>query len=122
MHEIIFYSDKNGKSDIEEYILNLQNNGIKSKDSRIKVNKIISYINLLSKRGIEIGEPYIKHLDNEIWELRPLRDRILFAYWDNNKFILLHQFMKKTQKTPVKEIEKARKNLEDYKKRREKNG
>ena len=116
MYEIIFYSDKNGKSDIEEYIKNLQN-----KDSRIKINKIISYINLLSKNGTEIGEPYIKHLDNEIWELRPLRDRILFAYWDNNKFILLHQFMKKTKKTPVKEIEKARRNLEDYKRRREEN-
>ena len=121
MYEIIFYSDKNGKSDIEEYIKNLQNSGNKNKDSRIKINKIISYINLLSKNGTEIGEPYIKHLDNEIWELRPLRDRILFAYWDNNKFILLHQFMKKTKKTPVKEIEKARRNLEDYKRRREEN-
>ena len=40
--------------------------------------------------------------------------KILFAYLDNNKFILLHYFMKDTQKTPRKEIEKAKLNLMDY--------
>lgn len=121
MYKIIFYKDKDGKSAIEDYIQMLQDKGISSKDSRIKVNKIISYINQLSIKGLEIGEPYIKHIDNEIWELRPLRDRILFAYCDNNNFILLHYFMKKTQKTPRKEIKKALINLEDYKRRSDKN-
>ena len=121
MYKIIFYKDKNGNSSIEDYIKILQNKGNSSKDSRIKVNKIISYINQLSINGFDLGEPYIKHLDDEIWELRPLRDRILFAYWDNNNFILLHQFMKKTQKTPKKEIEKAKNNLEDYKRRSDNN-
>ena len=41
----------------------------------------------------------------------------MFAYFDNNSFILLSQFMKQTQKTPPKEIEKAKRNLEDYKRR-----
>ena len=45
-----------------------------------------------------------------------MRDRILFAYWDNNKFIILSQFVKRTQKTPKREIEKAKSYLEDYKK------
>ena len=40
-----------------------------------------------------------------------------FASWYNNKFILLSIFMKQTQKTPKKEIEKAKKLLEDYRKR-----
>ena len=66
-----------------------------------------------------VSTPYIKHLDTEIWELRPLRDRILFAYWDNNKFILLSYFMKQTQKTPSREIEKAKRLLKDYKNRSE---
>lgn len=39
-----------------------------------------------------------KNGKNEIWELRPLRDRILFAYKDNNKFILLNIFIKKTKR------------------------
>ena len=89
------------------------------KDSKIKFNKIIAYIRLLKKHGLLLGTPYIKHLDSDIWELRPLRDRILFAYWDNNKFILLSYFMKQTQKTPPKEIEKAKRLLKDYKNRSE---
>lgn len=115
MYEVVFYKDKNGKSEIEDYLLKLQKRT--NKDSRIKLNKIIAYIDMLSKHGISIGEPYIKHLDNDIWELRPLRDRILFAYWENNKFVLLSVFMKQTQKTPQREIEKAKRYLKDFKKR-----
>ena len=37
-----------------------------------------------------IGEPFIKHLEGEIWELRPLRDRILFAAWlDDSLFCFI---------------------------------
>lgn len=76
---------------------------------------------MLSLNGLILGEPYIKHLNNDIWELRPLRDRILFAYWDNNNFILLSTFMKQTQKTPQREIEKAKRNLKDFIRRSENN-
>jgi len=88
-----------------------------NKDSRIKLNKIYEYISHLSDGGTFIGKPFIKHLDGEIWELRPLRDRILFAAWDGKKFILLHHFMKTTRKTPPKEIEQAKCNLADIKER-----
>lgn len=63
--------------------------------------------------GTRAGEPYVKHLDGDIWELRPLRDRILFAGWVDGRFILLHHFVKGTQKTPGREIEQARRNLAD---------
>ena len=108
MYKIIFYKDKNGKSEIIDYINKLSKIRNKNKDSKIKFTKIVSYIDLLSRNGLKLGNPYIKHIDNEIWELRPLRDRILFAYLDKNKFILLNQFLKQTQKTPKKEIEKAK--------------
>lgn len=71
------------------------------------------YIDALSKYGTRLGAPYIKHLDGEIWELRPIRDRILFVAWHNNSFVLLHYFMKTTQKTPAKEIKKAKSELQD---------
>jgi len=78
MYEIIFYEDKNGRSEIKDYIRNLQEN--KNKSNNIKFNKIVSYMRQLKEKGLSIGEPYIKYLNNDIWELRPLRDRILFAY------------------------------------------
>jgi len=38
----------------------------------------------------------------------------LFFYWKNNKFILLHHFAKKTNKTPPREIKQAEKNMIGY--------
>lgn len=119
MYEIEIYKDKNGKSEVYDYIKELQQKN--DKDSNIKVGKIFAYIRKLSIDGLAIGEPFIKRLQKDIWELRPLRDRILFVYWGNNKFVLLSFFVKKTRKTPKREIEKAKRLLEDYKKRSEKN-
>ena len=115
MYKVIFYKDKNGKSPIADYIKELSKTS--AKDSRIKLNKIYEYIKYLSEVGRQAGEPYVKHLDGDIWELRPIRDRILFAQWDGNGFILLHHFIKKTQKTPQREIKQAKRNLADYRKR-----
>lgn len=111
LHRIHFYKDRNGKEPVAEYIAKLARK--KDKDSRIKLNKIREYVKVLSEYGTQAGEPYIKHLDGEIWELRPLRDRILFVAWVNGSYVLLHQFMKKTQKTPAREIEKAKRELAD---------
>lgn len=115
MHDIHFYRDRNGKEPVADYLRELSKSG--SKDSRIKLRKIQDYINILSQYGTTAGEPYMKHLDGEIWELRPLRDRILFVGWTDGGFVLLHTFMKKTQKTPAREIEQAKRELKDLKER-----
>ena len=98
MYKIIFYKDKNGYSSVLEHIETLKGKRFTSKDAKIKFKKISSYLDMLSENGLEIGKPYIKHLEDEIWELRLLRDRILFAYYDNNNFILLHYFIKKLKR------------------------
>ena len=117
VYEIIFYRDRKGKEPVLEYIKELDSR--KDKDSRIKLQKIHDYVKYLQIEGKQAGEPYVKHLDGDIWELRPIRDRILFAAWDGSSFILLHHFMKKTQKTPQREIDQAKRNLADYKERSE---
>ena len=114
-YSIYFYKNKNGKEPVLEYIKDLLSK--KDKNSRIKATKIQDYINILSEHGTRAGEPFIKHIDGEIWELRPQRDRIFFVAWVNDSFVLLHYFMKKTQKTPSKEIEQAKRELNDLKKR-----
>lgn len=105
MYEILFYKDKKGREPVLDYLKELK--ARESKENRIKLKKIHEYIQLLSEGGLSIGEPYIKHLEGHIWELRPLRNRILFVVCENNRFVLLHSFMKQTQKTPRTEIEKA---------------
>jgi Phage-related protein len=114
MYEILFYEDKNGNSDIIDFIRELNERSLKDKNCRINLNKIIAYFDLLEEMGTRVGEPVTKHLEGEIWELRPLDNRILYAYYKDNKFVLLHQFVKKTQKTPKREIERAKHNLKDY--------
>jgi phage-related protein len=101
-----------GKEPVLEYIQKLLSRA--DKNSRIQANKILDYIDYLRQVGTLAGEPYVKHLGGGIYELRPLRDRILFAAWNGDHFVLLHYFMKKTQKTPAKEIEQAKRNLADY--------
>lgn len=111
MHKIFFYKDKSGNEPVLEYMYELADR--KDKDSRIKLNKINDYIQALSVYGTQLSENYVKHLDGDIWELRPIRNRILFVGWHNGSFVLLHHFMKKSQKTPRKEIDKAKRELND---------
>lgn len=56
-------------------------------------------------------------MEDEIWELRLLRNRILFVAWHDGSFVLLHHFIKKTQKTPAREIQQAKRELADLKER-----
>ena len=118
MYGIKFYKDKDGNRPVLEYLQGLRKKN--DKDSRIKASKINDYIQALSEHGATLGEPYMKKLDGEIWELRPLQDRILFASWTGSSFLLISHFVKKTQKTPPREIEKAKRLLEDYRERSKK--
>ena len=115
MYSIEFYKDKDGNEPVKEYISSLA--GKNDKDSRVNLNKIRDYIKTLSEYGTRAGEPYVKHIEGEIWELRPLRNRILFFGYDGNKIILLSHFIKKTQKTPQREIDKAKRLMKDHKER-----
>ena len=115
MHQIYFYRDRNGRRPVADYIMELADRS--DKDSRIKLNKIRDYMKALSQYGTRLGEPYIKHIDGDIWELRPISNRIFFVGWTNGEFILLHQFEKKTRKTPAREIARAKRELADLKER-----
>ena len=111
MYNIFFYKDKKGNEPVKEYIISLKKKN--SKDSLIKLQKIQDYLNILRENGTRAGMPFVRHLDGELWELRPLKDRILFFAYNGNDIILLSKF-KKTQKTPLREIKKANKLMKDY--------
>lgn len=114
MFDVIFYSDSRGEEPVAEFISELRKKSNTDKNARINFNKIIAYIDILCEKGTRIGEPVAKHLDGDIWELRPLDNRILFAYHKDKIYILLHHFIKKTNKTPLREIEQAKRNFADY--------
>ena len=114
MYDAIFYEDSRGNEPTAEFINELREKSLTDKNARVNFNKIVAYIDILCEKGTRVGEPVVKHLDGEIWELRPLDNRILFAYYKNKIYILLHHFTKKTNKTPPQEIKQAKRNLADY--------
>lgn len=112
MYTIKFYKDAKGSQPVKEYIELLGNR--KDKNSRIKLNKIKFIISNLQEYGFDLGMPYIRRINNDLWEMRPIRDRIFFFCFKDERFILLHYFVKKTQKTPKNEIERAMKEMNEY--------
>ena len=66
-----------------------------------------------------IGLPLVKKLDDDLWELRSDLDnrtaRILFTFY-KNQMVLLHGFIKKSQKTPKKDLDLARQRKAVFKK------
>ena len=119
MYEIEFYYDKHNNSEIVNFLDELSEKAKTSKTDRINREKILAYIGALAQYGTRIGQPFIKHIEGEIWELRPLSNRIFFFYWKDNRYVLLHHFIKKSQATPKKELNKAKNNLKDFLERNE---
>ncbi len=68
--------------------------------------KSFRYIKLLKYFGNQLGMPYSKQLAHNLFELRVRGQqeiRILYCF-DKNQAVIVHAFIKKTQKTPPKEI------------------
>lgn len=107
--EVEFYSTEDGDEVVADFL-----DSLPSKD----LAKVIRDIDLLSEYGTDLREPYAKHIDGSIWELRSKFSsncyRIFYFIWRDNKLILLHGFAKKTQKTPKRELETAKKRMNDY--------
>ena len=115
MYKVITYRDNAGNDEIAKYISELNSKMATNKDARVRYKKIMEYIGQLQAYGVAAGKPAVEHITGtELWELRPTSDRIFFAYWKDNVFVLLHHFVKKSQKTPSREIERAERNLRDF--------
>lgn len=108
MYEIEIYEDRDGNSELKTWLRDLKrrkDNGIK--DARIILNQIHYCIERIKLDGTYTPEEIVKHIIEDIWELRPDKYRIMFFQFKNGNFVLLNHFRKETQKTPVREIKKA---------------
>ena len=121
MYNVEFYETQDGNSQIWEFLEELRIKAATSKDARIQHKQASLYIELLQQNGTRLNENITKHLEDGIWELRPGNNRVFYFFFQDNTFVLLHQFRKKTQKTPKREIEKAKRERDDYLFRKENN-
>ena len=120
MYQIEFYETQDGESQIWDFLEDLRKKAATSKDARIQHKQASLYIELLQQNGTRLNENITKHLEDGIWELRPGNNRVFYFFFQDNTFVLLHQFRKKSQKTPKREIEKAKRERDDYLFRKEK--
>jgi len=113
--EVIFYEKEDGSKPAAEFLRNVE--------PKMRV-KAVRMLKILEEKGKNLREPYSKHLDDGIFELRVKFatdiSRILYFFVVDNKIIVTHGFIKKTQKTPPSEIERAKKYREDFFSRKEK--
>jgi len=116
-YKLDFYRDKNGYSETLIFIDALKAAAKTDKNARVQYNLISRYINLLLEHGSILPDNFMKHIYEDIWELRPGYNRILYFCWQGDTFVLLNHFRKTTAKTPVNEIIKAKRERDDYRRR-----
>ncbi|WP_264774438.1 type II toxin-antitoxin system RelE/ParE family toxin [Deinococcus aetherius] len=102
--EVRFFRTTVGNEPVREWLKSLTREDRKSIGEDIKTAQF----------GWPIGMPLIRKLEKGLWEVRTtLEDgiaRIIFTVV-GNRMILLHGFVKKSQKTPKNDLETARKRL-----------
>ena len=91
-------------SDVHDYLLTLE---------KPTYSKVLKHIKLLETYGNKLTMPYSKPISRNLFELRTRGKqeiRIFYCFYDNQIF-LLHAFIKKTRKTPNREINTALKRI-----------
>lgn len=108
--KVEFYELSNGSSPVVTWFRE-QEPKVQAKFARI--------FGLLQEYGIAVGMPYVRSItDSKLFEIRVEQDtniyRIFYFVYTGQRFILLHGFQKKTQKTPKKELEIAQTRLKQF--------
>ncbi|MFC2042179.1 type II toxin-antitoxin system RelE/ParE family toxin [Chloroflexota bacterium] len=84
--------------------------------------RIARTLDLFEEFGVELGMPYAKHLEKQLWELRVRqarnRYRIIYFLASGQTFVLLHGLTKKTGPVPRSDLETAERRRDDYLSRR----
>jgi phage-related protein len=80
--------------------------------------RFVKIVRMISSYGLhQVGMPYVRHVEGKIWEMRASgRDGIargMYVTAKGRRVVLVHVFMKKTQKTPREEIKKALANAQE---------
>jgi phage-related protein len=81
--------------------------------------KIIRISQLIEQVGVfSVKEPYVRHLQGKIWEIRASGKekvaRALYTTVTGKRVIIVRTFVKKTRKTPKREIEIARQRIMEF--------
>ena len=110
MYTVEFYETRDGQCPVWEFLEDLRIKSASNKDARIQHKQASLYIELLQQNGTRLNDNITKHLEDGIWELRPGNNRVFYFFYENNTFVLLHQFRKKSQKHQNVKLKKQKAN------------
>lgn len=114
MFTVDYYEDAHGRRPVEEFIDGL--------DPKMRA-KVFGRLMLLEEHGQRLGMPFSRHLEDGIFELRTPQGsnitRVLYFFVVGERAILTHGFVKKAQRTPRCEIERAKRARDDWRQRNE---
>jgi len=79
---------------------------------------LLKNVERIESLGLElVGEPYVKHIEDKIWEIRPhgrsAEGRCLYVTAHQRRIVILVAFIKKSQKTPRRYIELAYRRMKE---------
>ena len=82
--------------------------------------RFVRIAELIERHGLDaMHEPYVKHLEGKLWEMRMKgKDgiaRAIYVTAKGERVVVLHAFVKKTQKTPLAALEVARQRAKEVK-------
>lgn len=103
--EFILAKDSDGVSYLEKYLDTLQDK---------QADKLLARIEAIENLGLEISirQKYVKKIADNLFEIRSRvgnsQQRALYFQYIDNKYVITHGFTKKTQKTPKREITRAK--------------
>lgn len=113
-YKIIFYETPNGDIPAKDFIDSL--------DDKMGA-KMVQTLAFLQKNGVQSRMPYSEHLDDGIFEARAKAgskiSRVLYFFFVGKQIVLTNGFIKKTQKTPPRELEQAKKYRKEFLSRKE---
>lgn len=114
-YKIDFYRDADGYSDFEVYLEEL----IESTDrTELATAKKLRYqLGLLSSAGPALRAPQVTELKGyryKLFELRPLPERVFFAFWDKDRYVILSHYTKRQNKTDPREVKRALARMDDW--------
>ena len=80
--------------------------------------RLLRLMEMVEHLGLEqLHEPHVAHLEGKLWELRAKATegiaRGIYVTITGRRVVILHVFVKKTQKTPRKALELARERMKN---------
>jgi len=99
--------------EIDEFLRDIETRKNKGdKDARIMFDKIAYCIERVRLQGVRAGTKIIKDLkgkeNDNLYELRPLDERIFMCLWNGNHFVMLSHYTKDANETNELELARAR--------------